>query len=203
MRRGLIGIVALAILVVPATARAQGIDQTCALVLTKFDPAVVNVAYPDDSAQYYSGAYQLAPGTRIRIHGRFPHSRYMSFNVYDAAQRPLDGLSDVAIKPDAGSGNPFAFGAERTFDKRDYTVFIDTGPKPAQRAPNTIYTGTGQNGAPNTSGTFIYRIYIPDKGRDDTGGGGLPPGTLQPPPRPGGGEAPPRTRAAQPTLPRA
>src|SRR4051794_14122500 len=146
----------LALGLAPAAAPGQGVDQTCALTLTKTDPATVNVAYPDDSAIYYSGAYQLAPGTRIRIHGRFPHSRYMSFNVYDAAQRPLDGLSDVAIKPDAGSGNPFAFGAERTFDKRDYTVFIDTGPKPAKRAPNTLYTGTGQNGAPNASGTFIY-----------------------------------------------
>ena len=117
------------------------VDQTCALTLTKFDPATVNVAYPDDSAQYYSGAYQLAPGTRIRIHGQFPHARYMSFNVYDAAQRPLDGLSDVVIRPDAGNGNPFAFGAERTFAKRDYTVFIDTGPRPDKRAPNTLYTG--------------------------------------------------------------
>src|SRR4051794_376643 len=171
VRRGT-AIFALLALALPATAAAQdGVDQTCALTLTKFDPATVNVAYPDDSAQYYSGAYQLAPGTRIRIHGRFPHARYMSFNVYDAAQRPLDGLADVNIVPDAGSGNPFRFGAERGGeDHRDYTVFIDTGPKPAQRAPNTLYTGTGQNGAPNTSGTFIYRIYIPDKGRDDTGG---------------------------------
>src|SRR5947209_7090950 len=140
---------------------AQGVDQTCLLAMDKFDPAVVNVAYPDDSAQYYSGAYQLAPGTRIRIHGRFPHARYMSFNVYDAAQRPLDGLADINIAPDPGSSDPFRFGAFRNDEQqRDYTVFIDTGPKPAQRAPNTLYTGTGQNGAPNTSGTFIYRIYI-------------------------------------------
>src|SRR3954452_7458155 len=174
-------LVLLALAAVPARAGAQsGVDETCSLTLTKFDPATVNVAYPDDSAQYYSAAYQLAPGTRIRVHGRFPHARYMSFNAYDAAQRPLDGLSDVVIKPDPGSGDPFVFGAERTFEQRDYTVFIDTGPKPAQRAPNTIYTGTGQNGAPNTSGTFIYRIYIPDKGLDDTGGVGLPTVTVEP-----------------------
>jgi hypothetical protein len=173
--------VLLALAAVPARAGAQsGVDETCSLTLTKFDAATVNVAYPDDSAQYYSAAYQLVPGTRIRIHGRFPHARYMSFNVYDAAQRPLDGLADVAVKPDPGNGNPFAFGAERTFEQRDYTVFIDSGAKPAQRAPNTIYTGTGQNGAPNTSGAFIYRIYIPDKGRDDTGGVGLPTVTVEP-----------------------
>src|SRR3954454_4592239 len=181
VRRGIAIFALLAPMWLAAGAAAQsGVDQTCALTLTKFDPATVNVAYPDDSAQYYSGAYQLAPGTRIRIHGRFPHSRYISFNVYDAAQRPLDGLSDVVIRPDAGSGNPFLHGAERTFEKRDYTVFIDTGPKPEKRAPNTLYTETGQNGAPNTSGTFIYRIYIPDKGRDDPGGVGLPTVTVEP-----------------------
>ena len=164
--------------VVPGNAVAQGVDETCVLPLSKSEPATVNVAYPDDSAAYYSGAYQLVPGTRIRIHGRFPHARYMSFNVYDAAQRPLDGLADIAIKPDAGSTNPFERGADRTSEKRDYTVFIDTGPKPEQRAPNTIYTGTGQNG-PNTSGTFIWRVYIPDKGRDDTGGVGVPTVTVE------------------------
>src|SRR4051794_34256004 len=147
----------LAVAAAAPAAHAQGVDETCALSLDRFDPAVVNVAYPDDSAQYYSGAYQLAPGTHIRIHGRFPHARYMSFNVYDAAQRPLDGVADVNITPAPGSSNPFRFGAIRDVEtNRDYTVFIDTGPKPAKPAPNTIYTGTGQNGAPNTSGTFIY-----------------------------------------------
>src|SRR4051794_29862559 len=179
-RRAMWALMAAVSLAAPVPAAAQGLDETCLLPLAKSEPATVNIAYPDDSAAYYSGAYQLVPGTRIRIHGRFPHARYMSFNVYDAAQRPLDGLADVAIKPDPGSTNPFERGAERTFERRDYTVFIDTGPKPAQRAPNTIYTGTGQNGAPNTSGTFIYRIYIPDKGLDDTGGVGLPTVTVEP-----------------------
>src|SRR5947208_1536153 len=200
MRRGLL-VLALAALAWAASARAQGLDQTCLLTLTKFDPATVNVAYPDDSAQYYSGAYQLAPGTRIRIHGSFPHARYMSFNVYDAAQRPLDGLADVSIVPDPGSSNPFRFGAARDVeDHRDYTVFIDTGPKPARRAPNTLYTGTGQNGAPNTSGTFIYRIYIPDKGRDDTGGVGLPTVTVEPSDGSGPQAASPCTNAAKPSV---
>jgi len=201
VRRG-IAIVVLLALTLPAGAAAQdGLDQTCALTLTKFDPATVNVAYPDDSAQYYSGAYQLAPGTRIRIHGRFPHSRYMSFNVYDAAQRPLDGLSDLRIAPDPGSANPFLDGADRTReDGRDYTVFIETGPAPPpeQRAPNTLYTGTGQNGAPNLQGTFIYRIYIPDSGRDDTGGVGLPTATIEPEGSEGGGEPSPCAAVEKP-----
>src|SRR4051794_16353696 len=189
-RRAMWALMAAVSLSAPAPAAAQGLDQTCLLPLTKSEPATVNVAYPDDSAAYYSGAYQLVPGTRIRIHGRFPHARYMSFNVYDAAQRPIDGLADVAIKPDAGSINPFERGADRTSEKRDYTVFIDTGPRPEQRAPNTIYTGTGQNG-PNTSGTFIYRVYIPDRGRDDTGGVGVPTVTVESTSGAGGGAGSP------------
>jgi hypothetical protein len=46
---------ALAVLVGPAGASGQGVDQTCLLPLTKFDPATVNVAYPDQAAVYYSG----------------------------------------------------------------------------------------------------------------------------------------------------
>src|SRR5919107_5461670 len=113
-----------------AAARAQGLDETCMLALTKFDPATVNVAFPDDSADYWLGFYQAVPGTRIRLSGRFPHTRYMSFNAYDQAQRPLDALADVEIAPDAGSVNPFLPGADRTAEQRSYTAFIEFGPRP-------------------------------------------------------------------------
>lgn len=173
---------ALALTATGGTARAQGVDETCVLALTKFDAATVNVAFPDDSADYWLGAYQALPGTRIRLSGRFPHARYMSFNVYDQAQRPLDALADVEIVPDPGSENPFLPGADRTVAQRSYTAFIEFGPRPpaGQRAPNTLYTGTGQGGAPNFNGTFIYRIYIPDSGRSRTGDVGLPTATIEP-----------------------
>lgn len=168
------------LLAAPAGARAEGVDQTCVLVLTKFDAATVNIAYPDDSAQYWSGVYANVPGTRVRITGRFPHGRYMSFHVYDPAQRPLDSLTDVEIEPHPGSSNPFRAGADRTVAERNYTVFIEPGERPADPAPNTLYTGTGQNGAPNPVGTFVYRVYVPDRGLDETGGVGLPTATIEP-----------------------
>jgi hypothetical protein len=164
----------LSIFVVMPTARGQGLDETCSLALTAFDPAVINVAYPDDSAKYYSGAYSVLPGTRVRITGVYPHARYMSFNVYDPQLRPVDGISDVRIGPDPGSANPFDKGADRTTTTgRDYTVFIEPGAKPADPPPNTLYAN-GQ------VGTFIYRIYIPDKGADDYGGTGLPTAQIEP-----------------------
>ncbi len=160
--------------------RAQGIDTTCVLPLTKTDPATVNAAYPDEAAIYFIGAYQALPGTRLRITGQYPHSRYFSFNVYDQAQRPLDALADVEIQPDAGAVNPFVAGARRDDPERGYTAWVDFGPKPDVRAPNTLYTGTGQTPLPNENGTFIFRVYIPDTGRDETGGVGLPTVTLEP-----------------------
>jgi hypothetical protein len=173
----------------PAPARAQsGVDQTCELGLTRFDPDTVNVAFPDDSAEYFSGTYQAATGTRIRIDGQYPHTRYMSFNVYDVAQRPLDALADVEIQPNPGSTNPFPTGANRNATARHYTAYIYFTPTPTQRAPNSLYTGTGQNGLPNYAGTFIYRLYIPDRGRDQFGDVGLPTMTLQ---AADGGPAPP------------
>src|SRR3954462_13485018 len=124
MRR--VGLLAslMALCVFAPRAFAQGVDETCTLVLTKTDPAVVNVAYPDEAAIYWSGRYQAVPGTRIRITGKYPHGRYMSFNVYDNASRPLDALGDVEISPHAGSPNPFVAGASRGASKRDYTAFI-------------------------------------------------------------------------------
>jgi hypothetical protein len=190
--RGLLAIGLAGLALAPA-ARAQGVDTTCELPLTKFDPTVVNVAYPDEAAVYYSGHYQAAPGTRIRITGRYPHARYMSFNVYDNAQRPLDALADVEIGPDPGSVNPFPPNADRTSATRAYTAYIDFGPIPQRRAPNTLYTGTGQGGAPNFEGTFIYRVYVPDKGLDEAGGVGLPTVTLEPA---SGGGAPDRSSCA-------
>src|SRR4051812_638943 len=149
-------------------ARAQGVDETCVLALTKLDPGTSNVLYPDDSARYYIGAYAAVPGTEIRLTGRFPHARYMSFNVYDAALRPVDALADAELAPDAGSGNPFLTGADRMAAARAYTARISFATPPATREPNTMYSES------QAVGELAYRVYIPDDGQDEYGGAGLP-----------------------------
>jgi hypothetical protein len=168
-----------AVMAALAVSSAQGLDNTCVLALTKTDPATVNTAFPDESATYWIATYQAMPGLRIRIDGAFPHARYMSFNVYDGLQRPLDALADDQLKPKPESMNPFLPGADRTAPRRSYTAFIDFGPPPTHRAPNTLYAGRGQNGVPNANGSFILRTYIPDRGRDETGGVGLPTVTVE------------------------
>jgi hypothetical protein len=165
--RGAIAALAV-VLAFPAGAHAERTDGTCALALSRLDPTTTNVLAIDTNAVYWVAGYTAVPGTRIKIEGQFPHSRYMRFNVYDGAGRPLDAIADQQIKPDPRSSNPFLPGAERLAEPRDYTVHVEFGPKPSEPEPNTIYSGDSRGG------TFWYRVYIPDAGRDAKGGVPLP-----------------------------
>ena len=164
-------------LFLPGVAHAQGLDQTCELTATRFDPDTVNVLFPDSSAQYWSAQYTAVPGTRIRIDGIFPYARYTSWNVYDPILRPFAKKSDFELQPDLGSANPFLPGADRTTppDQRHYTLFI-TFDANDQPGPNTLYVDPSKHPA----GVFTLRVYVPDQGRDQAGGVGLPQVTWEP-----------------------
>ncbi len=85
-------------------------------------------------------------------------------------------LYDSSIKPDTGSTNPFLPGANRTATHRSYTVTVvdQPDPGPGHEAPNTLYGGiAGQ--APGAGPMLIVeRVYLPDQGRDFSGGVGEP-----------------------------
>ncbi len=142
-------------LALPAGAAAQGLDTTCQFSLTRLDASTTNVLAVDTNAVYWGGTYAGIPGTRIRIEGDFPHARYMSWNLYDSAARPIDALADHQLAPDPDGG---------------YTAFIEFGPRPERPAPNTLYSGDSRGG------TFLYRVYVPDRGQDAKGGVPLPEG---------------------------
>jgi hypothetical protein len=173
MRAGVAAAVIAVLVLLPGSAAAQGVDTTCQFSLTRLDATTTNVLAVDTNAVYWGGTYAALPGTRIRIEGQYPHARYMSWNIYDAAARPIDALSDYQLAPDPGSSNPFLPGADRTVTERSYTAFIEVGPRPAQPAPNTLYTGDSRGG------TFLYRVYVPDSGLDQKGGVPLPKVTLE------------------------
>ena len=166
-----------AALTLPAAASAQGVDKTCELTATRFDPDTVNVLFPDSSAQYWTAHYVATPGTRIRIDGVFPYARYASWNAYDPILRPFAKRSDLELQPDPGSANPYLPGADRTTPvaQRHYTLFITFDPND-HPGPNTIYVDPAQH----PSGVLTYRVYVPDRGRDATGGVGLPQVTWEP-----------------------
>lgn len=116
----------------------------------------------------------------MRISGKFPHSRYASFNAYDAALRPITALADVQIRPKQCHTNPFKPLADRDAHKRRYTVLVEhtQGPKKPRR--NTMYAGEGQGGDANPVGYgLLSRIYIPDHRTSETGGVPLPTMTLE------------------------
>ena len=170
LRQGLVGtMLAAALLALPSGAAAAG---QCSWTV-RSDPDRVNVAYPDESATYWATQYAAAPGSELRITGTYPHARYFSFHVYEGGV-PIDHLYDAQIAPARGV-NPFHPGADRrTPGTYSLRVVPDAPPSdPAQRAPNTLYTGHGvAAGEPVPVVTIIYRVYL---GEGDLAGGvGLP-----------------------------
>jgi hypothetical protein len=158
--------IATALLALPGGASAQGLDTTCQFSLTRLDASTTNVLAVDTNAVYWGGTYAAVPGTRIRIEGEYPHARYMSWNLYDSAGRPIEALADFQLAPNPGGGG--------------YTAFIEPGERPAQPASNTLYTGSSRGG------TFLYRVYVPKRGHDEKGGVPLPRVTLEGPGGAGG-----------------
>ncbi len=131
-----------------------------------------NSAFPDIGATYWTARYTMPAGATLRLRGRFAHARYQSLHSYGSA-RPVDSINDLETAPDPGSTNPFQPGADRTSKRRSYTVSVSNDPPPSEaesRAPNTLYAGV----AGRSDQELIYRVYVADKGRDYSGGVGLP-----------------------------
>ena len=166
--RGVAVLVVLAALVVAPSASAQE-ERDC---FWQGGTRSTNIAYPDLGARYWVSSFPLPAGAELVLKGRYPHARYMSFNVYDAAAQPTDGLADIDIVPDGGSSNPFPPGAQRDLAERSYTVRVVSGARPEKREPNTIYLNAAGQSTP--VGVIMYRVYVADTGRDVAGGMGLP-----------------------------
>jgi len=155
-----------AVLVVgaPRSVRADLSEGSCAYPLHA-DPDLLNIAYPDQSAQYWLGEVALPPGTTATISGSFPRARYFSFNAYEGSM-PVDALADYQIRPSTGV-NPFVTGARRatagTARAGTYSIKVVGGARPpagTARAANTLYGGQGQNGEPQAATVILYRVYL-------------------------------------------
>jgi hypothetical protein len=161
---------ALAGTLLPVSIDAVAQDAGCSWP-THLNQDTFNFAYPDESAAYW-GAHlpYVTPETEVVIEGRYPNVRYFSFHVYDEVQRPIDSISDLAVRPSAG-GNPFS---DPKAGGGRYRVRVAFEAKPKRPRPNTIYAGAMENGMPNPGGFLIYRIYVPDDEDKPTGGVPLP-----------------------------
>jgi len=152
-----------------------------------------NIAYPDAGATYWAAGFRRPPGSKLTLHGRYPHSRYMAIQTYDVLGRGVDALADYQIDPSRGSTNPFRRGADRTTRDRSYRVTVADAKNPGypleaydgEPARNTIYVIPDAGPITETDGTGTYelnllmmRVYVPDEGANLTGDVGLPKPTL-------------------------
>ena len=173
------GITLLAFAPIAADAHAQGVDTTCSLPLTKTDPATVNVAFRTRRRSTGSARTRRA-GHATEDHGPVPARAVLLVQRLRRRVAPDRRARRRRDPPGPRLGQSVRGGRRPRHDEpRDYTAYVDFGAVPKTRAPNTIYTGTGQTAAPNMNGTLILRVYVPDRGRDETGGVGLPTMTLE------------------------
>jgi hypothetical protein len=142
---------------------------------TSYTQETRNIIWPDSHTDYEVSTDTIPAGGKIVVHGRFPHSRFFSFTITSPLGVLHSYLYDVNIKPDKGSTNPFLPGANRNATQRSYTVTIvdQADPGPGHEQPNTVYAGVAGQPA-GQAFTIAVRTYLPDKGRDFTGGAGAP-----------------------------
>ena len=140
----------------------------------------INIAYPDAATFYWAAVFTMPAGAKLSFEGQFPHSRYMSFISYDEAGRPIESVADYLIKPKTGSVNPFLAGADRNAKNRDYSLGVVDGRPDAKLKTGMNLVGETRDvinspkyGPPGQQ-VILYRIYVADKGTDETGNAGLP-----------------------------
>ena len=129
-----------------------------------------NFAYPDTGATYWHAKYSLPKNATLRLKGEYPFARYMSFNSYRQDASPAFALKDKDIIANMDAINPFVQGAQRNSNKRGYQIEVTNGEAPIIPLNNTLYDYAQDNG----KSLLLYRVYVPNKGKDSTGGVGLP-----------------------------
>jgi hypothetical protein len=135
-----------------------------------------NSAFPGTEITYWGAKFVTPPGSVLTLKGRYPHARYSSFNAYENNGASASSLNDRQIRPDAGSSNPSLPGADRSVRKRSYTIYVRGETAPSERPRrNTLYAEP----ASASHQDILYRVYVPDRGRDLTGGTGLPTPSLK------------------------
>ncbi len=134
---------------------------------TMTTPETMNVAFPDAAATYWTTPFHAESGAEIRIEGRYPDARYMSFNVYDEdggsfeANRVSSGIADYQIDPQPGSVNPFQRRG-KSGGAFTLTVSGDVRAGEANALPLAPELATDQDAAP--LGFLLYRVYLPTGG---------------------------------------
>lgn len=187
-----------AILLAPQPAAAQALPR-CSWPLETSVESLLNVAYPDTNAAYWTMPIDTARWSTAIITGSFPAARFMSFTSYDAQGEAVEGLLDYQLTPDAGSSNPFVpapTAATGATAGDSYTIVVQRGDAAASASgnqqldaqasiyfpvvPKDAYPGIDNylHLSGDTLGWITYRIYVPNQGLGLQGGVDLPAVTL-------------------------
>lgn len=124
---------------------------------------ITNVVTPDTNATYWVMPLDLSRWRAMIIHGQYPDARFFNFSSYIANSAFIDTISDERIVPDPGKTNPFA--PPDTEIAGSYTVTISA----ANPGLSNFLTTGGSRFA-----LIVYRIYLPDKGKDRSGSVSVP-----------------------------
>ena len=146
---------------------------------TSYTQETWNKIWPDSHTNYETSIDTIPAGGKIVFHGQFPHARFFSLTTSSTLGVIRGHLYDDQIKPDPGSTNPFLRGANRNATHRSFTVtMVDApDPGPGHEAPNTIYGGVAGQVPGTGPMLLVVRVYLPDHGRNFTGGVGDPTAT--------------------------
>ncbi len=189
MRRAIRALAVAALLAGAAAAPAQaasivpigGPFSDCFWTVGVINGGSSNIAYPDAGANYWAAVYKLPPGATLTLKGRYPHARYASLNAYTGGGVIQDALADFQINPDRGAVNPFRPGALRTAGRRSFSVRLADDPRPGALDPDQRSDAPARNvlhtaipGDTTHLAVVLWRVYVPDRGRDLRGGVALP-----------------------------
>ena len=135
---------------------------------------LTNTAFPGSEITYWGAKFATPPGAKLTLNGRYAHARFQSLNAYVNNGQASSSLPDIDTKPDKGSVNPYIVGNRRDLakSKRKYTVEVESSALPPKPAKNTLYAEPDPAGEAYQD--ILYRVYVPDKGRDLAGDGGVP-----------------------------
>ena len=135
----------------------------------------INVAYPDSNVYYWAAAFSMPEDSILEIKGDYPYSRYMSFFSYNERGKPIGSLTDFQIQSEAT--NPFIPGNQRSDFSRSYSIEV-LNENPSANISENIDNFNGNilftPEYNKNQQLIVYRIYLPDKDIDITGGVKLP-----------------------------
>ena len=148
---------------------------------TSYTQETRNIIWPDSHTDYPVSIDTIPAGGKIVVHGQFPHARFFSLTTSSTLGVIRGHLYDDHDQARSGSTNPFLPGANRSASPplihghRRRPARSGPWPRAAEHAVRRRRR-PGPGAGPML---IVERVYLPDRGRDFTGGVGVPAVTLR------------------------